>query len=221
MSTTAFGNPVVPEVYWMLIESSRSSAASASSSASLATASPSDKTMSKQIESGAIAEGVLDRIGDHPAGHHYVIHAYDSPRFAEQALAVARNYSRVAPEVPHALHMPTHIFTRLGLAFRAVIADTGAIGGSGSHEFHVLADSGEDAIAFSTDSDYAANVEMAVAVAPGAARRAAGSAGSDARTSSIHSSDGSTTTRSAWPGSHSIVPEAGWCARAPAATART
>jgi prolyl-tRNA synthetase len=58
------------------------------------------------------------------------------------------------------------IFTRLGLEFRAVIADTGSIGGSGSHEFHVLADSGEDAIAFSDGSDYAANVEMAEALAP-------------------------------------------------------
>ena len=61
----------------------------------------------------------------------------------------------------------TRIFTRLGLRFRAVAADTGAIGGTGSHEFHVLADSGEDAIAFSRESDYAANVELAEALAPG------------------------------------------------------
>jgi prolyl-tRNA synthetase len=60
----------------------------------------------------------------------------------------------------------TRIFTRLGLQFRAVAADTGAIGGSGSHEFHVLADSGEDALAFCPNSDYAANVELAEAVAP-------------------------------------------------------
>ena len=59
------------------------------------------------------------------------------------------------------------IFTRLGLKFRAVAADTGAIGGSASHEFHVLADSGEDALAFSESSEYAANVELAEAVAPG------------------------------------------------------
>lgn len=62
----------------------------------------------------------------------------------------------------------TRIFTRLGLKFRAVAADTGAIGGSASHEFHVLADSGEDALAFSETSGYAANVELAEAVAPGA-----------------------------------------------------
>ncbi len=59
-----------------------------------------------------------------------------------------------------------NVFERIGLEFRPVIADNGSIGGSGSHEFHVLADSGEDDIAFSTASDYAANVEMAEAVAP-------------------------------------------------------
>ena len=58
------------------------------------------------------------------------------------------------------------IFTRLGLKFRAVAADTGAIGGSGSHEFHVLADAGEDALAYCPSSDYAANVELAEAIAP-------------------------------------------------------
>ena len=57
------------------------------------------------------------------------------------------------------------LFNRLGLKFRAVLADSGAIGGALSHEFHVLADSGEDAIAFSTESDFAANVELAEAVA--------------------------------------------------------
>ena len=68
------------------------------------------------------------------------------------------------------------IFTRLGLQFRSVAADTGSIGGTGSHEFHVLADSGEDALAFAPDSDYAANVELAEAVAPAAPRGAAGKA---------------------------------------------
>ena len=66
----------------------------------------------------------------------------------------------------------TNIFTRLGLDFRPVIADTGSIGGSASHEFHVLANSGEDDIAFSDTGDYAANVEMAEAVAPAGQRPA-------------------------------------------------
>lgn len=66
----------------------------------------------------------------------------------------------------------SQIFARCGLDFRAVQADTGAIGGKGSHEFHVLADSGEDAIAFSSEGDYAANVELAEALTPALARPA-------------------------------------------------
>ncbi|HTH95730.1 MAG TPA: proline--tRNA ligase [Rhodocyclaceae bacterium] len=67
----------------------------------------------------------------------------------------------------------SRIFTRLGLKFRAVAADTGSIGGTGSHEFHVLADSGEDALAYGIDSDFAANVELAEALAPAVPRAAA------------------------------------------------
>src|SRR5271154_968654 len=66
----------------------------------------------------------------------------------------------------------SRIFTRLGLTFRAVAADPGAIGGTGSHEFHVLADSGEDAIAFCPTSDYAANIDLAEAVTPKVLRMA-------------------------------------------------
>jgi prolyl-tRNA synthetase len=66
----------------------------------------------------------------------------------------------------------TRIFERLGLRFRAVAADTGAIGGTGSHEFHVLADSGEDAIAFAPQSEYAANIELAEALPPSGTRAA-------------------------------------------------
>lgn len=66
----------------------------------------------------------------------------------------------------------TRIFTRLGLQFRAVAADTGSIGGTGSHEFHVLADSGEDAIAYCPTSSYAANIELAEALAPATTRSA-------------------------------------------------
>ncbi len=66
----------------------------------------------------------------------------------------------------------SRIFNRLGLKFRAVAADTGAIGGSGSHEFHVLADSGEDALAYCPDSEYAANVELAVAIPANSTRAA-------------------------------------------------
>lgn len=81
----------------------------------------------------------------------------------------------------------SRIFSRLGLEFRAVLADTGAIGGSASHEFHVLADSGEDAIAFSTGSDYAANVELAEALAPTGERAAPSAAMSTVETPNAHS----------------------------------
>ncbi|HEX6397532.1 MAG TPA: proline--tRNA ligase [Steroidobacteraceae bacterium] len=77
----------------------------------------------------------------------------------------------------HAMHKAyTAIFTRLQLKFRSVEADTGAIGGSASEEFHVLAESGEDAIAFSDGDSYAANLEMAVALPPAAPRAAPGAA---------------------------------------------
>jgi prolyl-tRNA synthetase len=82
------------------------------------------------------------------------------------------DYADLQREYANMYETYSRIFTRLGLRFRAVAADTGSIGGTGSHEFHVLADSGEDAIAYCPDSDYAANVELAEAVAPGAARGA-------------------------------------------------
>jgi tetratricopeptide (TPR) repeat protein len=80
----------------------------------LATVSPNDKSYDVQREAGAIAEKALEIIPDHPGGFHYAIHAYDFPPLASDALRVARGYSEIAPEIPHALHMPTHIFTRLG-----------------------------------------------------------------------------------------------------------
>jgi len=83
----------------------------------------------------------------------------------------------------------TRIFTRLGLKFRAVAADTGSIGGTGSHEFHVLADSGEDAIAFCPDSDYAANIELAEALATPAARGEPGAAMTTVATPGVRTID--------------------------------
>ncbi len=87
-------------------------------------------------------------------------------------------------DVMHATY--SAIFTRLGLDFRPVIADTGSIGGSTSHEFHVLANSGEDDIAFSDSSDYAANVEMAEALAPAGERPAPSQAMSEVETPGQH-----------------------------------
>lgn len=83
--------------------------------AQLSTVDPTDKTYSKQRQAGALAEHVLASVPDHPGAHHYIIHAYDNPALAADAVGAARGYSSVAPEIPHALHMPTHTFTRLGL----------------------------------------------------------------------------------------------------------
>ena len=81
----------------------------------------------------------------------------------------------------------TRIFTRLGLDFRAVRADSGSIGGALSHEFHVLADSGEDAIVFSSESDYAANLELAEALPPAGERPAASAQMQTVDTPGVHS----------------------------------
>ena len=83
----------------------------------------------------------------------------------------------------------TNIFTRLGLMFRPVIADTGSIGGNASHEFHVLASSGEDDIAFSDDGEYAANIEMAEAVAPAGERPPASEAMQEIATPQVKTID--------------------------------
>ena len=91
----------------------------------------------------------------------------------KDAYSFHANYADLEREYRNMHDTYTRIFTRLGLSFRAVAADPGAIGGTGSQEFHVLADSGEDAIAFCPASDYAANVELAEALAPKASRAAA------------------------------------------------
>jgi len=78
-------------------------------------ASPVDKTYARQKKAGEIAEKVFAAQPDHPGAAHYVIHAYDYPPLAEKALPAARAYAKIAPDAPHALHMPSHIFTRLGL----------------------------------------------------------------------------------------------------------
>lgn len=81
----------------------------------LGVADPGDDELTAQRRAGALAEELLEEYPEHPGAHHYSIHAYDYPALAERALGIARAYGEIAPSVPHALHMPTHIFTRLGL----------------------------------------------------------------------------------------------------------
>ena len=79
-----------------------------------------DKSLATQKRAGAIAESVLAEMPNHPGAHHYIIHAYDSPALAERALVAANHYGEITPRVPHATHMMTHIYTRLGQWAKAV-----------------------------------------------------------------------------------------------------
>jgi len=83
--------------------------------AHLSTADRDDKSYAKQLKAGALAQEVLDAVPDHPGGHHYTIHAFDAPPLAERALPATKNYGKIAPDVSHALHMTSHIYTRRGL----------------------------------------------------------------------------------------------------------
>ena len=86
-------------------------------------ATPSDTSFSKQLEAAAILEKLRKQNANHPGVVHYLIHCYDYPALAERGLAAARTYDSIAPWVPHALHMPSHIFTRLGMWDESVAAN--------------------------------------------------------------------------------------------------
>jgi tetratricopeptide (TPR) repeat protein len=77
-------------------------------------ASPADKTYASQLKGAAILEKIAPRQPQHPGVAHYLIHLYDYPAIAQKGLAAAQRYAKIAPDAPHALHMPSHIFTRVG-----------------------------------------------------------------------------------------------------------
>jgi tetratricopeptide (TPR) repeat protein len=109
----------------------------------VATASPEDKTYGNQRKAAALLEPLFAAHPDHPGAAHYLIHAYDNPVLARQGVEAARAYSKIAPELPHALHMPSHIFTRLGLwedsaASNITAAATARKHGDQGEEFHAL-----------------------------------------------------------------------------------
>ena len=81
----------------------------------IATASPADRTHARQKRAADILEPIWQRQPQHPGAPHYLIHAYDSAELAPRGLPAARAYAAIAPSAAHALHMPSHIFTRLGL----------------------------------------------------------------------------------------------------------
>jgi hypothetical protein len=107
------------------------------------TAQLSDKTYANQLKSAQILERVLERHPTHPGVAHYTIHAYDYPPIAERGLAAARLYARLAPEHPHALHMPSHIFTRLGYWQESIETNTRSAAaakaeGNGQEQGHAM-----------------------------------------------------------------------------------
>jgi hypothetical protein len=79
-----------------------------------ASALPTDKTYANQLKAGAVLEKLYPKQTDHPGITHYIIHSYDVPALADKAIAAARRYATIAPAAPHALHMPSHTFTRVG-----------------------------------------------------------------------------------------------------------
>jgi hypothetical protein len=91
-----------------------------------ATALPTDKTYANQEKAGAILEKVFAEQPNHPGVAHYIIHSYDYPPLADRALVAARSYAKIAPAAPHALHMPSHIFIRLGLWQEAIESNRAA-----------------------------------------------------------------------------------------------
>jgi hypothetical protein len=101
----------------------------------------SDKTYARQLKAGAILESLFRKEPRDPGVAHYIIHSYDFPPLAPRALAAARAYAKIAPDSPHALHMPSHIFTRLGLwdeSIRSNVASAAAARREGNvtEEFH-------------------------------------------------------------------------------------
>jgi len=104
----------------------------------LATAAPTDKTYTHQRQAGAILEKIFAAQPDHPGVAHYIIHSYDNPVLASQGLNAARRYAQIAPVVPHALHMPSHIFVRLGLWDEAIQSNLAAVAAGKKYEQDAL-----------------------------------------------------------------------------------
>jgi tetratricopeptide (TPR) repeat protein len=108
-----------------------------------ACADPADKTYADQLKAGATLERLWKAQPDHPGLPHYLIHAYDVPALASRAVAAARSYAKIAPAAPHALHMPSHTFTRLGywqdsIDTNILSAETARKAGALSEELHAI-----------------------------------------------------------------------------------
>jgi len=105
-----------------------------------ATASPTDKTYGDQLKAAGILEKVFAEQPQHPGVAHYLIHSYDYPAIADKGLTAARRYASIAPAAPHALHMPSHIFTRRGYWQESIDANKASAGAKGNQfdQLHAL-----------------------------------------------------------------------------------
>ncbi|MEP6621717.1 MAG: hypothetical protein ABJE47_20490 [bacterium] len=93
----------------------------------VAAAAPTDKTYANQLKAGAILEAIWARQPDHPGLAHYIIHSYDVPALAPRAALAARRYATIAPSAAHALHMPSHTFTRVGAWQQSIATNTRSV----------------------------------------------------------------------------------------------
>src|SRR3954468_6870422 len=107
------------------------------------TAPPTDKTYAKTLKAAGILEPLFEQMPTHPGLAHYIIHAYDAPPLADKALVAARKYASLAPAIPHALHMPSHTFTRVGSWTESIetnkrSAEAARKSNGGGEELHAL-----------------------------------------------------------------------------------
>jgi tetratricopeptide (TPR) repeat protein len=105
-----------------------------------ATALPTDKTYANQLKAAEILELIFAQHPNHPGVAHYLIHSYDYPHIAQRGLTAARLYAGIAPSAPHALHMPSHIFTRLGIWQESIDSNRASAASTKSHreELHAM-----------------------------------------------------------------------------------
>ena len=149
------------------------------------TAEPSDKTYAGQLRAAAILEPLFTKYPEHPGLAHYIIHAYDHPPLADKALVAARRYASIAPAIPHALHMPSHTFTRVG-SWRESIetnrksAEAARKSSTAGEELHALDYQMYAYLQIADDREAAAVQERALSLVSGAEGIAIGAAGAGA-----------------------------------------
>src|SRR5438093_725263 len=149
------------------------------------TASLSDKTYAKNLKAAGILEPLFEKMPTHPGLAHYIIHAYDAPPLAAKALVAARKYASLAPAIPHALHMPSHTFTRVGSWKESIeankrSAEAARKSNGAGEELHALDYQTYAYLQIAQDKAAKEIVDHALAVVGGAEGAAAGAAGAGA-----------------------------------------